>query len=376
MQSVTYDTVCNQYDQAAMARLVSYALQLNANYTSDDVPLDSASGFNCTPQPLTPYEYLKAWADTMHAAGLHVMFRGNWNHWYGSLGQAKLSYATTPAIPYESSGGVQAVVSGQDTSSYMALTYQFVLDHPDLFQDGDIFEPFGEAMDAGVVNGPAGTSPNCPRGTCQFPSLAAFNQWLSDMTQVEQAAFQRIGKQVTTGWFGLQGISYQYTTASALQYSGTYNMDLFVHDLGSFASQATASYNRLQMPEVAEWGDIWDGGAEPQTANTTDQFLGWEASKPWIVGVEYWQMTGAGSNGPDAAVDYATGQMTAVGAVVAKWFSAMAGTSSPVPAPAATTGPPPPTPVRVPPTPTYPPTPAAPVCRRLQNCPFEANGPA
>ncbi len=341
MTALTHDTVCHQYDQSSMTRLVGYIPQLHANFASDDVPYDDASGFDCAPGPLSPADYLKAWADTIHAAGLHVLFRGNWNHWAGDYGQAKLSYSTNPAIPFESGGGLQAVLSGQDTSSYIGLTYQWILHHADVFQDGDIFEPFGEPQNNGIANGPAGTSAaHCPQNLCQFPSTAAFNQWLSDFGQADQAAFRTIGKNVASGWFGLAGNFYPYVTPSALSYTDTYNVDHFTTNFTTFTSDIRASYNAFGKRMVVEWGDFQDNGAEPATANTTDEFLGWLAQQPYVIGEEYWQLTGSGSNGPEAAVDFGTGQMTPAGQEVAKWFGVMANVATPTPTPVNTPVPP------------------------------------
>lgn len=276
----------------------------------------------------------------MHAAGLHVIYRGNWNHWAGDFGVAKLSYSTSPAVPYESAGGLLAVLAGQDATSYLGLTYEWILHHADLFQNGDIFEPFGEPVDNVIVGGPGGTIPSCPKGACQFPSVAAFNQWLSDLSQVEQAAFRTIGKQVQSGWLGLAGLSYQYVTPAAMTHADAYNMDLFARSFNSFSSQVTINHDIFKKPMVLEWGDIWDGSAEPATASATDQFLGWLAQQPYISGVEYWQLTGRGSNGPEAAVDYVTGRMTPAGRMVAKWYGAMTRSARPGSAPPTETSPP------------------------------------
>lgn len=326
MSALSHDTVCNQYNQAAMTRLVGYIPQFHANFASDDAPLDDVSGFTCTPRPLWPYEYLAAWANTMHADGLHVLFRGNWNHWAGRYGERKLSYATSPAIPYESGGGLAAVLDGKDTSSYLGLTYQWILQHAGVFQNGDIFAPFGEPQNQGIAHGPKGTSAAyCPLNVCQFPSTPAFNQWLSDMAQAQQAAFQRIKKNVMCGWFGLAGDSYTYVTPSALVHSSVYNLDHFTISYNTFTTQIEASYHALQKPMVIEWGDTEDNGAEPVTANATDEFLGWLAHQPYIQGEEYWQLTGQGTNGPEAAIDFATGKMTPAGRILAKWFAATSG---------------------------------------------------
>ena len=268
LTALTHDTVCNQYDQATITRLVGTIPQFHANYASDDVPLDDASGYSCTPGPLSPYAYMKAWADALHAAGLHVMYRGNWNHWAGDYGMSKLSYSTSPAIPYEGSGGLQAVLSGQDTTSYIGRTYQWILQHADLFQDGDIFEPFGEPQNNGIANCAAqdgygscyGTSANnCPGGICQFPDVPSFNRWLSDFAQADQAAFGKIGKQVTSGWFGVAADTYTYTTAATWQHSGEYNMDHFAQSYASWTGGITSSHSAVPgLPITLEWGDVND----------------------------------------------------------------------------------------------------------------------
>ncbi len=368
MTAMTHDTVCNQASQATMTRLVSYIPQFHANFASDDVPLDDASGYTCTPKPLSPYGYMKAWAATMHAAGLHVIYRGNWNKWAGDYGMSKLSYSTSPAIPYEGSGGLQAVLSGQDTTSYMGMTYQWILNHADVFQDGDIFEPFGEPQNNGIANCAAqggygscyGTSANnCPNGICQFPDVPSFNRWLSDFGQADQAAFQKIGKQVSSGWFGVAADTYTYAPAATWQHAGEYNMDHFAQSYASWTSGIVNSHNAVpSLPITLEWGDVNGADNTPQmVANTTDQYLAYLAQQPYVGGFEYWYETGQGNGAQSAAVDYNTGQMTPAGQIVAKWFAAMSGETQTPPAATATSTSVPPSSTTIPPTNTpVPPT--------------------
>ncbi len=323
MTAITHDTVCHQYERATMVRLVGYVAQFHANYASDDINLDDDVNYiNCKPGPLSAYQYKKAWATTMHAAGLHVLFRGNWNNWSGAAGTPKLTYNTTPAIPYEEPGGLAAVENGTDKISYLGRTYQYILQHPDLFEDRDIFAPFGEPQNNGIANGPTGTSAAyCPKGLCQFPSTAAFNQWLSDMIQAEQDAFRKIGKHVYTGWLGLAVDSYKYVDPQAIARADFYNMDHFAKDFLNFTMNIQASYNKFHLPIVLEWGDIFEGGRQPMTANTTNKYLEWLANQPYIVGLEYWQLAGNSNTAPERAVDTVTGQPTQTGQVLAKWFA-------------------------------------------------------
>ncbi len=324
LTSLTHNTLCHQYDQADMTHLVGYIARFHANVASVSVPFDDASGFNCHVGPMSPYGYLQAWTQTIHAAGLHVLFRGNWNHWAGDYGQAKLSYSTSPAIPFETTRGPAAAQSGADVDSYIGLTYQWILHHAAPFQSGDIFEPFGEPQNDGIANGPRGTSAaHCPKQVCQFPSTAAFNQWLSDFGRADQDAFDAIGKKVTSGWFGLAGDSYTYVAPQALAYADVYNVDHFTIDFNRFTAELQASWNAFHKPIVVEWGDTEEGGAQPSTANTTDRIMGWMAQQPYIAGVEYWQLTGNSPTAPERAIDLRTGALTPTGRIVAKWFEAM-----------------------------------------------------
>ncbi len=380
MTPVTHDTVCNQMSQTNMTRMVGYVAQFHANYASDDVPLGDASNFNCKfgsgNSLLQPYDYMKKWAATMRAAGLHVMFRGNWNTWKvsngtGNYGQPSLTYLTSPAIPYEGPGGLAAVLRGADTTSYIGKTYQWILHHPDVYQDGDIFEPFGEAQNNGILNGPRGST-LCSAPYCQFPTTAAFNQWLSDFSQADQAAFTAIGKKVTSGWFGLSGDSYNYLTAAAMSHSSAYNLDHFNPQCSFSHWQAGVTGSHAAMPNMTialEFGDNCDTDATvQQVAATTDQYLGWLVQQPYVSGVEWWDESGQGPGAQSAAVDYGTGQMTPAGQVVAKYFALMDGGAAPTATSTSTPVPPAPTKTPVPPTatntvapPTVTKTPIAPI---------------
>ncbi len=336
----THDTVCNQHSQADISRLVGYIPQFHANYASDDVPFDDAAGYACTfgsgNAPLQPYQYMLSWANTIHAAGLNVIFRGNWNNWAGDFGRPKLSYSTNPSIPYEGPGGLAAVLDNSDTSSYIGMTYQWILNHADIFQDGDIFEPFGEPQNNGIAScAPQagysscyGTSAgNCPSGICQFPDVPSFNRWLSDFTQADQAAFQKIGKKVSSGWFGLAGDSYKYVDSTSLAYSNAYSMDHFAQSFAGFTSGILNSHGAFpSLPITLQWGDINGADNTPQlVAITTDQYLGWLATQPYVSGVEYWYLAGQDDLAQSAAVDINTGQMTPAGQILAKWFAAGSG---------------------------------------------------
>jgi hypothetical protein len=342
-----------------MAQLVGWIPQTHANYASDDVPLDdNTAKYNCTfggsNTPMTPQQYRQAWADAIHAGGLHVIFRPNFNNFAGDFGQPKLSYLTTPAIPYETSGGATAVLNGTDTTSYIALTYAFILNHAGLFKAGDVFEPFGEASGQGFTNcaaqAPYGacsspTGSSCPNGTCQFPDVTSYNQWIKDFIQVEQAGFTKLGIQVYSGWFGVFGSTYSFTQPDTWAAAGMYNMDHFATTLygtsdSTFQGGLSAAHTAFPtLPISVEWGDInsADWNSTTHTANqncgpqanqdcvayATDQYMGYAATLPYVTGFEYWYLNGTDGLAESGAINTTTGALTPAGQMVAKWFGTM-----------------------------------------------------
>ncbi len=123
----------------------------------------------------TPYDeefipYLKFWVRKARQNNVHVWFRGNWSSWEGWFDHKK---DLTP-------------------QKHIELTRQFILSHPDLFENGDIFTPAPEAENA-WPNGSAGNDKD------------AFRQFLIKEYQVSQNAFDQIGKNVETNWLSMSG---------------------------------------------------------------------------------------------------------------------------------------------------------------------------
>jgi hypothetical protein len=109
---------------------------------------------------------------------------------------------------------MQAVLNGQDTTSYIYKTYNWLLSRRSIFEDGDVFSCFGEAEFDGIYD----TNPfssvipyECTStNTCQFPSLAAYNQWVRDFTGVLRAVFKGWGlNNVEVDWWSFSGGEYE-----------------------------------------------------------------------------------------------------------------------------------------------------------------------
>jgi hypothetical protein len=125
----------------------------------------------------TPYNeeflpVLKKWVSEARSRQLSVWFRGNWSEWEGWFGYQKFK---TPQEHHQ-------------------RTYAFIISHPELFRDGDIFTPAPEAE-----NGMIGD----PRRTAGGP--VTFRQFLVDSYANCVSAFSVIGKKVSCGYFSTNG---------------------------------------------------------------------------------------------------------------------------------------------------------------------------
>ena len=116
-----------------------------------------ASNFNLTHIAIAPFlnketDYLtpsipddqwthtKKWCDLIHAAGLKVLFRGDYSDYENNLddvlplkvGSNRISVGTTSSAPTD----------GQNTM--LGRIYDVIVSNPDWFEDGDIWAPMPE----------------------------------------------------------------------------------------------------------------------------------------------------------------------------------------------------------------------------------------
>lgn len=124
-----------------------------------------------TPYDEEFYPVLKRWSDIAHEMGLSVWFRGNFSGWEGWFDYPK----------------------DLTRSQHLEKTRAFILNHPDLFQDGDSFTGCPECENGG---------PGDPRMTRDF---IGHRQFLINQYKAANAAFAQINKKVHTNWFSMNG---------------------------------------------------------------------------------------------------------------------------------------------------------------------------
>ena len=113
----------------------------------------------------TPYDkeflpYLRRWVKAAREQDLNVYFRGNWSEWEGWFEYPK---SMTP-------------------EEHLQRTTQFIVSQPDLFEDGDIFDPCPECENAGFWP--------------QNDKNSDYQQFIQKQQTVIQEAFQKISKKV------------------------------------------------------------------------------------------------------------------------------------------------------------------------------------
>lgn len=310
-------TECHQMSEAFVSAVITDERALGANTATVDMPYDDASGYaEC--QPTDPRAYESVWVDAIHSAGLRVWFRQAWNTWDAYYGEPKLSYTTSPRIPYETAGGAADVLAGRDRNSYLAKTYQFILGHASYFAPGDIFTPASEADGAGI-----GPNPGCATALCEFPSIPAFNGFLRDSITVDRAAFKQIGVDVFVGLFGTSCEYLDRLEPATVAAMGVVSTDCYVPTATRLQHDLDTLHQTYGVPIVlSEWGDIWDGAREPETEASVARMLELVVKSPFIAGMGYWQ--GIGGPGGEGLIGYPTLQITPAGYSLQRWYTVAA----------------------------------------------------
>lgn len=123
----------------------------------------------------TPYDeefvpFLARWVEAARTYGLHVWFRGNWSGWEGWFDYPKIS-----------------------RDEHLQKTEAFILKHPDLFQDGDVFSSCPECENGGSGD---------PR---QTGDVVEYRRFIIAEYKMMQKSFGAIDKTVRANFFSMNG---------------------------------------------------------------------------------------------------------------------------------------------------------------------------
>src|SRR5438094_3189914 len=117
------DRLCYQETPEWIRQVIAVEAQTGATYGTLEIPMDDARAYvDCRPSPVDPITYEGTWITALRSHGMHVWFRQQWNSWSGAYGSPKRTYSSRSPSPYETAGGVKAVLEGVDTRSYLSRT--------------------------------------------------------------------------------------------------------------------------------------------------------------------------------------------------------------------------------------------------------------
>lgn len=234
----------------------------------------------------TPYDdefkpFLKVWVASARANNLHVWFRGNfagWEKWF-----------EYPPI---------------DRAAHLEKTEKFILENPDLFEDGDIFTPCPECENGG---------PGDPRSN---KDVLGHRKFLIAEYNRSLESFSKIGKKVHSGFFSMNydvaNLIMDQETTQAL--GGWVVIDHYVASPQKLSQDATLlaqkSGGKIVLGEYgAPIHDITGRMNEQEQAQWIKQSLTLLSANQTVVGVNYWVNVGGSTEiwdkegNPKKAVD-------------------------------------------------------------------------
>ena len=213
----------------------------------------------------TPYDeeflpILKRWVAAARKYELKIWFRGNWSGWEEWFDHERIT-----------------------RDQHLAKTRQFILDNPDLFEDGDIFTGCPECENGG---------PGDPR---MNGDAKGHKKFLIDEYKMTKQAFKHIGKDVQSNFNSMNGdvarLIMDEETTKALD--GLVVVDHYVKTPEQLNNDITALAKQSKGKVIlGEFGapipDIHGPYTEEQQAQWIEGTMKLLSTNPNLVGMSYW----------------------------------------------------------------------------------------
>lgn len=251
------DLVRNQLSDEEIAAYIAPLAEMNITHIAISTPMDETADYIsegvAIPMPRTAANHTKAWCDAIHAAGKKVLFRGTFCGIEGIYDfEQKVGASRFPA-------GTAASAAADGQTTWLGKVDDWIKNHTDFWENGDIFAPIPERTD-GIFNDATAFLPDTGSGI-----QANYAQFFIDLNAVAAAAFSSIGKSVTCGF-----TSNNYTEVA----SGWINNSLFTdagivaidhygttHTVTEMDTDLRAVYAAKNLPIfLQEWSDYWSEG--------------------------------------------------------------------------------------------------------------------
>lgn len=221
-----------------------------ANYVTVDSAYDEAY-----------LPWLRRWVSSARSHGLKVWYRGNFSAWHGWFGPKDMT-----------------------RSQHLEATRNFIINHPDLFQDGDSFTACPECESGGPGN-PLVTG-----------DIEGFRKFMIDEYRMTQQAFKQINKNVHLNWLSINpDVAKQVIDQPTLDaIDNLITLDYFIKDLHQLESGLDFFHNKFPNAQIliGEFGapipEINGQMTESQKETFVQEVFSLFSRRPEIIGVNYW----------------------------------------------------------------------------------------
>lgn len=248
----TKDRVANQPSNAQIKTIVATIVDnIHPDYLAISVPIDPTTDYSNKPAPRTAEEFTRAWTDAIHAEGKNVIFRGTWSSIEGIYNFPKLvGNARFPA------GDASSAMTDGD-STWLGKTYNYILDNPGLFSDGDIWAVLPERTE-GIFRDETSFL-----GYDGLDIQTNYVKFFSDLNKVSAQAFAQIGKNVRVGMTAnnFSEVGSGWLVPTTYDTSGMIVIDHYgiTHTPLEMENNLRAAFNKYHKPIfLQEWGDYWN----------------------------------------------------------------------------------------------------------------------
>jgi hypothetical protein len=252
------DLVRVQLTDEQIAAYVAPLAEMNITHISISPPMDETADYLAEgvdlPMPRTAANHTKAWFDAIHAAGKKVIYRGTFNGIEGIYDfQHKVGASRFPA-------GTAASAAADGQTTWLGKIDDWIRNHADFWQNGDIFAPIPEATGGGIFSD--GTSFLSYGGS---GIQTNYENFFKDIHTVANAAFTAIGKsgvitglssnnysEANSGW--INGGLFSDAGVVAVDHYGT------THTVEEMESDLRGLSTAKGLPIfLQEWSDYWNG---------------------------------------------------------------------------------------------------------------------
>lgn len=310
----TKDVMTSQPSDAEITSLVQNARSVGASYVAISTPMDPTADYpvGSKPAPRTAEQFTQVWADAIHSAGLHVIWRGTWNGLEGLYGFAKLV------------GSARV-----DQSVWLGKIRDYITSHPTYFADGDMWAPLPERTE-GIFSDSTSFLPSTGAGL-----QANYANFFAGMKAVSGAAFAAIGRNVATGMTANNAseILSGWIPKSLFDTAGYTVVDYYGsnHTPAEMDHDIRAMYEATGKPVfMQEWGDYWDDRTDASSRSGYLASIYAEMRKlesdGILAGVSYW---GGWDNAGEGILDRTPAGFTlnSRGSILRNFFSGVVPTA-------------------------------------------------